>query len=529
MSARILSRAIAAAAGLAVLAAAGGAAAIPRSEVMARAKSFAFHPWTSKSANITASCSAAYASVYAPGDYVGLPYDWGGYMSLFTFDQGITAGLGAGSYPDDGVLSCTVGLDCSGFVSQCWDTGHYTTSSIPQISAAISAGALLPGDVLNEAGYHVALFSHLLGNGEPVFYEAIGYNVHVNATEGWSHVNGYVPRRYSGITGTTAPDPLGTPVNPIVIPGFPYTDARDTTQSSSDILDGCGAAPGKAETGRELVYQATFTTPGTLTAAVSDDVGVDIDIHLYTSMNTNDCVARNDSVITVNVDCGTYYLVADTFKGAVEYPGSYTLTVDFVPSGAPCGSGPPAYAPSGGPGDACGYPGNPDLPFCNPNLGADTCLYTSTTSFCSKPCAADAECGALPGGCCGDIGGGEKYCFTAALCGSGTPPDPQGQPDAGGDPPLDGGTAGSGGAASGAGGSAGAGGSSGAGAPGGADSGGTGALSGGAGGGSGSAREDESGGCSASGGSPGGLGAAPVMMMALLALARRRRRASRAA
>jgi len=515
MSARILGRALAAAAGLAVLAASGSAAAISRSEVMARAKAFAFHPWTCGSANLTASCNGAYTSVYVPGDYVGLPYDWGGYMSLFTFDQGIASGLGAGSYPDDGVLSCTVGLDCSGFVSEAWATSHYTTSSLPTVSTAIDTASLLPGDVLNDAGYHVALFSHLLGNGEPVFIEAIGYNVHVNATEGWSHVDGYVPRRFTGITGTTAPDLLGTPTNPIVIPSFPYTDARDTTQSPSDLLDGCGAAPGKAETGPEYVYQATFTKPGKLTATIADDVGVDIDIHLYTSMNTSDCVARNDTTITVDVDCGTYYLVADTFKGTVEYPGPYTLTADFVPSGAPCGSGPPAYAPSGAPGDGCGYPGNPDLPFCNPNLGADTCLYTDTTSFCSLPCAADADCGAFAGGCCGDIGGGEKYCFTAALCGSSNPPDPQGQPDAGGDPDLDGGATGNGGSGSGNGGSGsgngGSGSGDGGGPPGGNSS-------------SGGGQANTHHGCSAGGTAPGGLGVVPAMI-ALLAIARRRRRA----
>ncbi|MFT3770571.1 MAG: MYXO-CTERM sorting domain-containing protein [Minicystis sp.] len=515
----MLSRAFAAAAGLSILTLSGSASAIPRSEVMARAKSFAYHPWSAATPNLTASCAAAYTSVYVPGDYVGLPYDWGGYMSLFEFDQGLSQGLGAGSYPEDGVLSCTVGLDCSGFVSKCWDTGHYTTSSIPQISSAIDAASLLPGDAFNDAGYHVALYSHTLGNGEPVFYEAIGYNVHLNATEGWSHVDGYIPRRYTGITGTTAPDPLGTPVNPIIIPSLPYTDSRDTTQSSSDILDGCAAAASKPETGREFVYQVTLNKPGKLTATVADDAGVDIDIHLYTSMNTSDCVARNDTTITMNVDCGTYYLVADTFKGAMEYPGPYTLTVDFVPSATPCGNGPPAYAPSGELGDPCGYPGDESLPFCNPNLGADTCLYTSTTSFCSKPCTSNADCTALPGGCCGDIGGGETYCFTAPNCGSSNPPDPQGQPDAGGDPPIDGGAMGSGSTSASSSTSGGGGSGNGTGgnmaAVGG---GGAGGESDGSGG-----KQESGGGCGTSGGAPGGVGGA-VMMAAVIAAMRRRRR-----
>src|SRR6185369_12956317 len=79
MSRAGISRALAAALGLAAITAAADAAAISRGEVIARAKSFSFHPWTCGLNNLTATCSAAYQSVYVPGDYVGLPYDWGGY------------------------------------------------------------------------------------------------------------------------------------------------------------------------------------------------------------------------------------------------------------------------------------------------------------------------------------------------------------------------------------------------------------------------------------------------------------------
>jgi MYXO-CTERM domain-containing protein len=390
---------------------------------MIRSRAYAFHPWRCTSANLSASCAASYESIYVPGDYLGLPYDWGGYMSLFRFDQEIAQGYGAGSYASDGILDCTSGLDCSGFVSRAWGVGHYTTSSIPDISDAISQSQLLAGDVLNQAGYHVVLFSHLLGNGEPALYEAVGPNVHYSLLGGWSWVQGYTPRRYQGITGTTAGDPAGTPVNPIVIGSLPYSDSRDTSQSPSSLLDGCGAAPGTSESGPEYVYQVTFTQPGQLTVSVSDDVGVDIDVHLYTSMNTSDCVARHDSTFTHAVDCGTYYIVADTYAEASN-AGPYQLTVTFAPSGATCGQGPPAYDFEGALGAPCAYSGNPNLPFCNENLGSEVCLYSSTSSFCSKACAVDADCTAsFAGGCCEDIGGGESYCLTAALCPVGPGPD----------------------------------------------------------------------------------------------------------
>ncbi len=422
--------------GLACALGATSALAIDRGEVMARAKAFAWHPWTATSQNMTASCSASYASDYVVGDFVGLPYDWGGHMSLFQFDQRILAGQGAGSYPEDGILDCTAGLDCSGFVSQVFQSGHYTTSSMDQIASEISVASMLPGDIFNEAGFHVAMLERFLADGSPVFVESIGYNVHYNATGGWAHVSGYIPRRYQSITGTSAAEPNGTPFNPIVVGSFPYSDSRDTTQSGSDLLDGCGVAPNTNESGREYVYQVTFTQPGQLTATVSDDAGVDIDVHVYSSTNTSDCFARHDSSVTVDVDCGTYLVVADTFKGAsAEYPGAYTISMSFTPGGGACGAGPYGYAPEGELGDPCGYPGNPNLPFCNPNLGSDVCLYGDDSSFCSKPCASTSDCGAFSGGCCADIGGGELYCLTAEFCGG--PPPEEEEPPSGGDPPQE--------------------------------------------------------------------------------------------
>lgn len=392
------------------------AGAISRQEVMVRAKAFAYHPWTCTSANLTASCAPTYQSEYVVGDYLGLPYDWGGYMGLFTFDQAIAQGAGAGSYPSDGILDCTVGLDCSGFVSQAWDVGHNTTSSLPDISDPINQSELLPADILNESGYHVVLFSHLLAGGEPVFYEAVGFNVHYSPFAGWSWVQGFIPRRFQQITGTSAGNPTGTLDAPIVISSFPYTDSRDTSQSSSSVLDGCGAAPATDESGPEVIYEVTFTQPGQLTVSVSDDANVDVDVHLYTSANTSDCVARDDSTFTQAVGCGTYLVVADTFGGDAQ-AGPYTLTVDFQPSGGTCGAGPPTYAFEGELGDPCGYPGNEALPFCNQNLGAEVCIYSSSDSFCSRSCAGGAECqAAFPGGCCADIGQNETYCLPADQC-----------------------------------------------------------------------------------------------------------------
>ncbi len=417
---------------LSIIFASPPAQGLTRDEVMTTARSFAFHPWRSTSANTTASCDAAYKSVYVPGDYLGLPYDWGGFDHLFQFDQKILQGYGAGTEPNDGVLSCTTGLDCSGFVSRCWGTStKYGTWTLEDISSSIAQTDLLPGDAMNDAGTHVVLFSHKLSNGDPVFIQAGMFNVHVDAFSGWSGVSGFKPIRYNSITGGTAGDPQGTTENPISITSFPYSDTRSTADSPSDVLDGCGASPTTPETGPEVIYQVTLTQPGSLTASLGGMVGADIDIHLYSSMNTSDCVARHDSVITEAVDCGTYYLVADTYGSSGGTPGQYTLTVNFTPAaGQTCGSGPPQYNYKGYIGQPCidnGY-------YCNPTFGGYVCLYTSgmnSTSFCTKPCATHGDCGSdFPGGCCKDVTGkGDFFCATAPLCGGIVVPD-AGIPDA---------------------------------------------------------------------------------------------------
>lgn len=422
--------ALLAALALAVPAASG---ATSRDEVMARAKAYAFHPWRCQTANLTASCSSAYQSIYQPGDYLGLPYDWGGYMTLSEFDQQISQGYGAGSYPDDGILACTSGVDCSGFVSKAWNVGHFTTSNLNQTSSAIAKADVLPGDAFNLAGTHVVLYSHTLANGEPVLFESAGYNVHRNASGGWSYISTYTPMRLNGITGTTALDPLGTTQNPIVIPTFPYRDSRDTRQSLSDLFDRCGAAPGTDESGREFVYKASITVPGKLTVSITDDANTDVDPHLYTSFNTLDCIARNDSTFSVNVDCGTYFVLVDTYhSSAGDQAGPYTLNVTFTPGTAACGNGPPSYDFGGGLREPCAYPGHDNLPFCNENLGSEICLYSSSppTSFCTKACTVDADCPEFPGGCCLAVASGETYCAEASLCGN---PGP----DAGVTPPVD--------------------------------------------------------------------------------------------
>jgi len=415
------------------LASTAASADITRTEVIDRAKAYAFHPWRCTAANLTASCWSSYESLYVPGDYLGVAYKWGGFAALFEFDQDIANGYGAGDAPGGDVYSCVTGVDCSGYVSRTWRSGHYTTSSMSDVSSSIALGSRLPGDAFNQAGYHIVLYSHTLANGEPFIYEAAGFNVATNATGGWSYLDGYSPIRYDDITGTSAANPVGTLSNPIVVDTLPatYTDTlRNTADAPSDLIDGCGASPGSNESGREYIYEVHVPEPGQLTATITEDDGsMDVDVHLFESLNTNDCVARDDESLTYPVDCGTYYVVVDTFHSSTngERPGPYDLMIALTPSGDSCGSGPPSYDYEGKLGDPCAYPGNPNLPYCSTTFGAETCIYTSGTnsfSFCSLSCESQADCDALPGGgCCEDLGNNEYYCLVQSLC-STNPGDP---------------------------------------------------------------------------------------------------------
>jgi len=401
---------------------------ISREEVLVRAQTYCYHPWHCSSKNLTASCLGSYQSAYVPGDYFGLPYDWGGYVTMFQFDDGIENGYGAGSYSEHGVLGCTVGVDCSGFVSKVWDVGHYGTSTIEGVSHEITFGQVENGDAFNVPGYHIVLFGGEMADGWPIFYEAIGYNAQINATAGWANVDGFQPIRLDTIQDYSPGSDLGTVVNPIQVGKFPFVHDGDTTKSLSDLFDYYGADTSKKESGPEVIYQLEIDSPGKLTVSVQDGPGVDIDVHVCSALDTYHCIARHDSLIEKsNLPCGTWYVIADTWCNSsdTEFPGPYTLTIEFDKSGGSCSQTNEPYEFEGQPGDACGYPGNYNLPFCNPNLGGDICLYSDqpgqSFSFCTYNCKNEGACqDDFPGGCCADIVGyndpQDFYCMTSAFC-----------------------------------------------------------------------------------------------------------------
>lgn len=309
----------------------GAAAAIPREEVLDNAALYASHVWTSSASNQDADAcyDGDYESDYPPGEYTGLPYDWGGYVTLAEFDDELDEGYGAGSHSWHGSLWCTTGVDCSGFVSMIWETDHYATSTFADgPTHEIGWDELTRADAVNDAGSHVVLFAHETDAGWPVFYEAAGSasKVRINAASGWSYLDGYQPIRFDDIEEGTS---SGTRGEPREITSFPYSDFRWTAGAASDVLDSYSCAPDTDESGPEVLYRFEAATRGLLEVVVSDDVGVDVDVHVLTAVDGEACLARDDTDVSVTVGPGTVWIAVDTWVGDQEYPGAYLLSATF--------------------------------------------------------------------------------------------------------------------------------------------------------------------------------------------------------
>jgi len=143
----------------------------------------------------------------------GMPYQWGGFDTPESFLQKIAAGQKAGDVGDAakrklgdaGVSSESCGIDCSGFVSRCWNLKRpYSTREFHQICQPLPSWAdLRAGDILlNDK--HVVMFVKWHRVGEKFAgYEAGPFPVwRVNAAEfdvGNLLRDGYAPWRYGGI------------------------------------------------------------------------------------------------------------------------------------------------------------------------------------------------------------------------------------------------------------------------------------------------------------------------------------------
>ena len=108
-----------------------------------------------------------------------------------------------------------------------------------------------------------------------------------------------------------------------------FTDSRDTSASSSSVVN--VYPPSTAdESGKEYFYVFALDRKARFSAEVSapEPSGVDIDVHLLSSLKPLKLVSRDDKVVLATLAKGIHYLALDSYKGNV---GAYTLDVTLRP------------------------------------------------------------------------------------------------------------------------------------------------------------------------------------------------------
>ncbi len=135
------------------------------------------------------------------GENAKIPYMWGGFSTLAQFSSGLKNGRYAGDINTAGVSGYAVGVDCSGFVSRCWQLNyHSSTSDMPSITTQYSSwDELKPGDGILIPG-HVRLFVDKAPNGAMRVVESSARDWGVSYwTYSPSNLSGYVPCYYDGM------------------------------------------------------------------------------------------------------------------------------------------------------------------------------------------------------------------------------------------------------------------------------------------------------------------------------------------
>jgi cell wall-associated NlpC family hydrolase len=193
---------------------------LTRSSILSRAKEYFNHRFSVSWNNITSRSGEnlngkrVISPIFKPGNYIGVPYKWGGFDSLESFNQGLAVGKKAG---DQCATTCSgkgygsiavVGVDCSGFISRAWGLAkHTSTRNLHKVAdPLVSYGYLKPGDIVNKTGSHVRLFFARNIRGRFLMYEASGRDWQVNTHSYTAYAlsrDGYLPYRYRNVLDTS--------------------------------------------------------------------------------------------------------------------------------------------------------------------------------------------------------------------------------------------------------------------------------------------------------------------------------------
>ncbi|UCF83520.1 MAG: hypothetical protein JSV50_20515 [Desulfobacteraceae bacterium] len=301
-------------------------------------------------------CGKHFTSDYSIGPRVGMGYKFGGWDSIDTFlskiEEGYGTGTGVETY-ETVPFDCVTGISCTGLVSRAWQLNHKYTLIYPkqpdvprqfnEITRIVKnvnflsqrTTNLRKGDAfLNNS--HIMLFIYENRDGNPMILHSSVEGVCFEE-KSWLELwlLGYIPIRYNNIKGDD--NPAGTINNPIVIDSdnFPYHHNGNTRNVVSMEFDRYSVAPSINQQGPETIYKLRINSSSKIKIQLADfkNEGIDNDIHLLYSFKKSvnaealDCIAREDCLIEVYLDAGTYYIVVDSKK---DLPGEYSLIVKNI-------------------------------------------------------------------------------------------------------------------------------------------------------------------------------------------------------
>jgi hypothetical protein len=133
----------------------------------------------------------------------------------------------------------------------------------------------------------------------------------------------------------------GTMADPFVVDLLPFTHTFDTARGERlvDAYPACDT--GQDESGPEIVYHLSLTSPAGLRVMALDREAVDVDVHLVDASGT--CVERHDWLVQNLLPAGDHTIVIDTFTsaGMIEHAGAYTLVIVACEPGDPDCAAPP--------------------------------------------------------------------------------------------------------------------------------------------------------------------------------------------
>lgn len=187
---------------------------VSRDSALAKGNTYTVHSWIAAASNLTNGRiqDPDGIEIESPGwihvgSNIKIPYKWGGFWTLAGFDNGLLNGKYAGDIATSGVSQHCVGVDCSGFVSQCWNLPYQFSTRMMDdwITIAYNSWSeLLPADAIHKVG-HVRMYVSTNTNGSLLTVESAGADWRVSYRSfSLGQLSNYTPRYYIYMLGSPA-------------------------------------------------------------------------------------------------------------------------------------------------------------------------------------------------------------------------------------------------------------------------------------------------------------------------------------